>query len=151
MVVTKSLSICEVWNNTTHTLFFIRPPYKQALQDMKFYDKPVDRFQDLPKVKNPGISNARFNDWAELWVLICTVHLIVCSYHITYTFQSESTLYSCLNVNGLFAQNRPKILQRDLNVRSRTKWLWVRIPLQSLILHISHLFWARGSLTFRQL
>ena len=25
----------------------------------------------------------------------------VCSYHVIYTFQSESTLYSCLNVNGL--------------------------------------------------
>ena len=25
----------------------------------------------------------------------------VCSYHVIYTFQSESTLYSCLNVNRL--------------------------------------------------
>ena len=30
-----------------------------------------------------------------LWVLIPTVHLTVCSYHVTYTFQYESTLYSC--------------------------------------------------------
>ena len=36
-----------------------------------------------------------------LWVLICTVNSIVCSYHITYTFQSEPTLYSCLNVKEL--------------------------------------------------
>ena len=27
----------------------------------------------------------------------------VCSYHVTYTFQSESTLYSCLNVKELLA------------------------------------------------
>ena len=33
--------------------------------------------------------------------------LTVCSYHVTYAFQSESTLL-------------------------RTKWLWVRVPLQSL-------------------
>ena len=25
----------------------------------------------------------------------------VCSYHVTYAFQSESTLYSCLNVKEL--------------------------------------------------
>ena len=29
------------------------------------------------------------NDWAVLWVLICTMHLTVCSLHVRYTFQSE--------------------------------------------------------------
>ena len=28
---------------------------------------------------------------------------IVCSYHVTYVFQSESTLYSCLNIKELLA------------------------------------------------
>ena len=37
------------------------------------------------------------NDWAVLWVLICTMHLTVCSLHVRYTFQSESTLYSNFN------------------------------------------------------
>ena len=32
--------------------------------------------------------------------------LIVCYYHVTYAFQSESTLYSCLNVNELLARNK---------------------------------------------
>ena len=32
--------------------------------------------------------------------------LTVCSYHVTYAFQSESTLYSCLNVKELLARNR---------------------------------------------
>ena len=36
-------------------------------------------------------------------------HLIVCSCHVTYAFQSESTLYSCLNVKELLAWNRRKI------------------------------------------
>ena len=27
----------------------------------------------------------------------------LCSFHATYVFQSESTLYSCLNVKALFA------------------------------------------------
>ena len=35
--------------------------------------------------------------------------LIVCSCHVTYAFQSESTLYSCLNVKELFARSRCEI------------------------------------------
>ena len=46
------------------------------------------------------------NGWAELGVLICTVHSIVCSYHVTYMFHTESTLYFCLNVKERFAGNR---------------------------------------------
>ena len=34
------------------------------------------------------------------------VYLIVCYYHLTYAFQSESTLYSCLNVKEPFARSR---------------------------------------------
>ena len=37
------------------------------------------------------------------------VHLTVCSYHVTYAFQSESTLYSCLSVKELLARNRREI------------------------------------------
>ena len=29
------------------------------LQDMEFYDKCVDRFQNIPKVKNPAVSKAK--------------------------------------------------------------------------------------------
>ena len=32
--------------------------------------------------------------------------MTVCSYHITYEFQNESTLYICLNVKELLARNR---------------------------------------------
>ena len=35
--------------------------------------------------------------------------LSVCSYHVTYAFQSESKLYSCLNVKELLAQRRREI------------------------------------------
>ena len=35
--------------------------------------------------------------------------VIVCYYHVTYKFQSESTLYSCLNVKELPAGNRRQI------------------------------------------
>ena len=33
---------------------------------MEFYDKCVGRFQELPKVKNPAVSKARSNNYAEL-------------------------------------------------------------------------------------
>ena len=35
--------------------------------------------------------------------------LTVCSYHVTYTFQSESRFYSCLNVKELLARDRHEI------------------------------------------
>ena len=33
----------------------------------------------------------------------------LCSYYVTYAFQSESTLYSCLNVKELLARSRREI------------------------------------------
>ena len=56
--------------------------------------------------------------------------LTVCCYHVTYAFQSESTLYSCLNVKKLLARNTQPFCQTS--VRLRTKWLWVRVPFLSL-------------------
>ena len=41
--------------------------------------------------------------------------LPVCYYHATYAFQSESTLYNCLEIKTLLARNR-----RDYLVRKRT-------------------------------
>ena len=35
--------------------------------------------------------------------------MTVCSYYVTYAFQSESTLYSCLNVRELLARRRREI------------------------------------------
>ena len=60
------------------------------------------------------------------------VHLTVCSYHVTCTFQSGSRLYNCLNVKELLAWNRHKILSLiDCNGiqtdNKQTLWLngWV--------------------------
>ena len=46
-------------NNPNPPLFFIRPPYKSALQDMEFYDKVVDRFHNISKVKKLAVSKAK--------------------------------------------------------------------------------------------
>ena len=44
-----------------------------------------------------------------LLVLMEFVFMTVCYYHVTYAFQSESTLHSYLNVKELLAQNRRNI------------------------------------------
>ena len=46
------------------------------------------------------------NGWPVLWVLICAVSFTVCSYHVIYAFQSEFTLYKCLNVNEILPQSK---------------------------------------------
>ena len=80
--------------------------------------------------------------------------LTVCSCHVTYAFQSDSTFYSCLSFKELLAQSRREIwslsecnwtrtqnhfvCKQTLNhftqlnkFRFRTKWFWVRVQLQS--------------------
>ena len=42
-------------------------------------------------------------------------------------------------------------LPEQLSVLSRKKWWRIRVPLHSLNLHISQMFWVKSSLTFRQL
>ena len=44
---------------------------------------------------------------------------IVCYYHATYAFWSESKLYSCLNVKELLSRNR-----RDIWSLSDNNWIW---------------------------
>ena len=99
--------------------------------------------------------------------LLCRIieHMTVCSYNIMYAFQSESTPYSCLNVKELLPWNMHEIWSlNDCNgtrthnhlvhkwklnhlakltfsVHLQTKWLWVRVPLQSLI---EHVFWKKA-------
>ena len=41
--------------------------------------------------------------------IIFIIHMTACSCHVTYAFQSESTLYSCLNVKELLAWSRREI------------------------------------------
>ena len=54
----------------------------------------------------------------DLKSLLTTI-TIVCFDHVTYAFQSESTLCSCLNVKELLEKG----LAKWLSVRLRTKWL----------------------------
>ena len=53
---------------------------------------------------------ARQGDTISAFLFILDLEILtVCYYHVTYAFQSESALYSCLNVKELLARNRHDI------------------------------------------
>ena len=101
------------------------------------------------------LKSSLFLTYSIVSVCLSANILLVCSYHVTHAFQSESTLYSFPNVKELLARGRHEIWslsdcnwtrthnhlvpKRTLNhlakwliVRLRTKWLWGRVQLQSL-------------------
>ena len=43
-------------------------------------------------------------------------YLTVCFYHVTYAFQSESTLYSCLNVKELLARQMQLLVKCTVQI-----------------------------------
>ena len=49
------------------------------------------------------------NDSVVFWVIICTVSFAVYSCLVPCAFQSDTTVYSCLNVKDTLAWSRPKI------------------------------------------
>ena len=74
--------------------------------------------EEINKSKRAGLWNWQSRIQVEnltIWVrsfrqkIYNRVHQTVCSYHVMYTFQSESTLYSYVNVKELLAQNRCEI------------------------------------------
>ena len=62
--------------------------------------------------------------------------LTVCSCHVTYAFQSESTLYSCLNVKELLARSRCEIWRWKIWVCLVKKNAWITIVSSYLLLFI---------------
>ena len=60
----------------------------------------------LPSSALPSKNNKRYSKK----IYKKQVRLPVCSYHVTYPFQSESTIYSCLDVKEILARNRCDIL-----------------------------------------
>ena len=68
-----------------------------------FIDKDINHL-------NNTLSNILANILKETRELILShLFLTVCSYHVTYAFQSESTLYNCLNVKEPLAQSMREI------------------------------------------
>ena len=46
------------------------------------------------------------NDWDELWILICAVHLTLFLCHVICMLKSEFTLYICLNGKQILTRKR---------------------------------------------
>ena len=69
----------------------------------------------LPNLIKNSASLKEFKTKINTWELIPFVlvkharNMTVCSCHVTYAFESESTLYSCLNVKELLARSRREI------------------------------------------
>ena len=58
-------------------------------------------------------------NFRSIWVMHLVFSLTICSYHVTYAFQSESKLYSYLNVKELLTRSRRKVWSlSDYN------WTW---------------------------
>ena len=77
----------------------------------------------------------------------------LCYYHVTYAFQSESTLYICLHVKDLLARSRRKIWSLSdcnwtqahnhlVHKRTWTMWLWVQVQLQSVTKSNNNCLWG---------
>ena len=73
----------------------------------------------------------RPNNWAVLWVLIRTLHLTVCYYHVIYLFQSKSKLYSCLKIVALHCLTGSGMLENFVSKDSWTK-LFLQIKEQDI-------------------
>ena len=95
----------------------------KQVRNLKFNWLQLDSNQNhlVHKQKHSTIWPNWPNDWAVCWILICQVHLTVCSCHVTYMFQTESTVYSCLNVKELLARSRRKIWNS-----SDCNWTWTQ-------------------------
>ena len=73
------------------------------LKEIDMKNRTCYYFDDLIKIEDFYLDNILIDEKSYKNILT------VCSYHVMYVFQSESTLYSCLNVKELLARNRRDI------------------------------------------
>ena len=74
----------------------------------KRYAKANNKYLNDYDPKKPSTFISYF-DMNNLYGWSMSEYLTVYSCHVTYAFQSESTLYSCLNVKELLARSRREI------------------------------------------
>ena len=79
----------------------IRVSWEIILRLFYLWRKEIIIFRGFRRFREFRRIDVAFLIFYCLWVF-----MIVFSYHVTYTSQSTFTLYSCLNVKELFAQNR---------------------------------------------
>ena len=71
---------------------------------MEHWPKMGERLKVFFSISDEQTSMANFINCDNVVIV-----LTVCSCHVTYAFESESTLYSCLNVKELLARSRREI------------------------------------------
>ena len=115
-------------------------PHSQG-RSTRYSDRLHDFSVTIPRYYKDAYVNSFFPYTSWFWNSLHMKYFYD-NYHVTYEFQSESTLYSSITqLNHLVKWS---------SVRLRTKSLWVRITLLSLKLQIWRLLRARSSLTFKQ-
>ena len=92
-------------NYTHHSFLYMTHP---------FVFLPATIFPNKLALNVPNnIKKTILFDFASFYIAFTFMNnhdsLTVCSYHVTYAFQNESTLYSCLNVKKLFLRSRREI------------------------------------------
>ena len=134
----QKINLLKIWFFCVLILRKYLARYFQSLLNSWFFND----FRQEQCKQNTLFSFVNFVTWD---------YMTLCSYHVKYAFQSESTLYSCLNVkeflarnarNSLLESSRNSLLTTQLNhlpslvkklsIRLWTKWLSVPIQLQFL-------------------
>ena len=101
--------------------------FRKLFRSFQFFNILMLANNDIAKTIEAQISITDFNFNK---VLIA----IVCSYHVKYAFQRESTLYSCVNVKELLAWNRCNIYSlSDCNGTRTHNHLVRKRPLTHLV------------------
>ena len=119
--ITYLLLLLETWNFNTqenlwveknnkdihnlHNIQLLKKDYQLKLFPLKSNVKQSDIFRESMLLPCFLINNKHIFEGNQYYSKLMTV----CSCHVTYAFQSESTLYSCLNVKELLARSRHKI------------------------------------------
>ena len=88
--------------------------------------------------------NQKINQNTNFSILILTV----CSCHVTYAFQSESTLHSCLNVKEILARSRREIWSLNDCNWTRTQSHLVRKRTLFFILRFARFFFSHVTWSF---
>ena len=91
--------IVDKYNNTYHKTIKTKSIDVKSYSFAEYIEESIEKD---PKFKVGD--HVRISKYKNLFAEEYTP--TVCSYHVTYAFQSESTLYSCLNVKELPARSR---------------------------------------------
>ena len=114
------------WVYTIHKCPYVKEFFARNRCDIWCSNDSIGIHNHLVRWKTL-IHLAKLAKWLSGVVNTClNMHLTVFYYHVMYAFQSESTVYSCLNVKELLSRNRHDIWRLDDSNGIRTHHQLVR-------------------------